>query len=206
MVIHDSYSRVIGWLKILLPLTALAILSTTFLIARLVDPAQEFRELDADIAELAGQQVIRSPRYYGVTGSGVAIRLTAESALPDINDPESADWDRLRGRAVHAEIDIPGGGGIDVYAEDLKLDVRENLATLVGGVRIESSDDVVLFAEEMRLALDAAHISSDKLIRISAPIGQIAADSFRMTQKNENGPGYVLAFSGNVTMVFEPGK
>ena len=34
----DRHTRVVGWLKVALPLAALAILSTLFLVARRIDP------------------------------------------------------------------------------------------------------------------------------------------------------------------------
>ncbi len=206
MAIHDSYSRLVSWLKVLLPLMALGILSVVFLIARGVDPAQELRYADVDITELADLQMIRNPRYFGVTSNGAAIRLSAESALPDMARPGSATPERIRGHEARAEIDIPDGDRINVLAGGLDLDVSENLATFSGGVRIESSSGFVLLAEAVRLALDAAQMSSDIPMTFSAPIGRIAADSFQMKEKGGDTSDFVLVFRGGVTMLFDPRK
>ena len=204
MAVQDSYSRVIAWLKILLPLTALAILSTLFLVARVVEPAQELLYSDVDFAELLDQQMIGTPRYFGVTGNGVAVRLSAENASPDLDGQDSVNADRFRGHKVRAEIDIPDGDRIYVYADRLNLDVSEKLATLIGSARIESSNDIVLKSEEMRLVLDEASIFSDRRTEVSAPAGHIVADSFQMKQNEDSGSGFVLVFKGEVIMHFDP--
>ncbi len=206
MAAPEGSSRVIAWLKILLPLMALAILSTVFLVAHRVDPVHEINYRNIEIAELAGQQMIRNPRYSGVTGNGVAVRLAATSALPEMTGPGSALPDRLQGREAKAEVDIPDGERIDVYADDLDLDVWGNLATFGGGVRIESSNGYVLGTETIRLALDAARMSSDTLTTLSAPIGRIVAHGFNMRKNTDSKGNYVLVFNGGVKMLFEPGK
>ncbi len=204
MAVQDRYSRVIAWLKILLPLTALAILSTLFLVARVVEPAQELLYSDVDVAELLDQQMIGTPRYLGVTGNGVAVRLSAETVSPDLDGQDSSNAERFRGHKVRAEIDTPDGDRIYVYADRLNLDVSEKLATLIGNARMESSDDIVLKSEEMQLVLDEARIFSDRRIEVSAPAGHIVANSFQMKQKEDAGSDFVLVFKGDVTMHFDP--
>jgi len=206
MVTRDSHSRVTAWLKILLPLMALAILSTVFLIARAVDPARELDYADVDGGKPADRRMIVNPRYFGVTGDGVAVTLAAESASTEMARQDSASPDRLRSREVHAEIDIPDGDRIDVYASGLDLDIPENQATFDGDVRIESSNDYTLRAHAVRLALDAGLMSSDTETMFSAPFGHIVADSFRMSDKGKDPHDYVLVFEGGVRMLFNPGK
>ena len=100
MVVADNtYSRLVAWLKILFPLIALAILSTLFLVARTVDPAQDLPYADVDVAELAREQRIGQPNYSGVTADGAAISLSARSALPDADNPR-----RITGTDVNADI------------------------------------------------------------------------------------------------------
>ena len=200
----DRYSRTVAWLKILLPLMALGILSTIILIARVVEPAQELRFTDVDVAKLTDQQMIGNPVYFGVSRDGVAIQLAAMSALQEMDGSDPNGSDRFRGRSVRAEIDIPQGDRIEVYADSLAVNVEENTAAMIGNVRIESSGDVVLVTEGIRLLLDAAQISSDELTELSAPVGEIVADSFEMVQSGENGTDYILVFRGNVKVLFKP--
>ena len=47
----DRYSRMIVWLKVLLPLMALALLSTLFLLSRNVDPLASIPFAQAEIDE-----------------------------------------------------------------------------------------------------------------------------------------------------------
>ncbi len=60
----NTYSRVVAWLKILLPLLALAILSTLFLVARTIDPAQNIPYADVDIDELDARTADRQAELF----------------------------------------------------------------------------------------------------------------------------------------------
>jgi len=62
----NTYSRVVAWLRIALPLLALAILSTLFLLARTIDPAQNLPYADIDIDELTREQRIGNPQFAAV--------------------------------------------------------------------------------------------------------------------------------------------
>ena len=59
-VADNTYSRVVGWLKILLPLGALALLSTLFLFARGIAPVGEIPY--AELEEIAREARISDPR------------------------------------------------------------------------------------------------------------------------------------------------
>jgi len=76
----NTYSRVVAWAKVLLPLLALALLSTLFLVARTVDPAQKLPFADIDVDAIAREQRIGAPKFNGVTKEGTAISLSADSA------------------------------------------------------------------------------------------------------------------------------
>ena len=54
----DFHSRLVGWLKVVLPLAALAILSTLFLLADLIDPTAAIPYAEVDVEDLA-----RDPRW-----------------------------------------------------------------------------------------------------------------------------------------------
>lgn len=61
----DTYSYVIGWLKILLPLAALVLLSTLFLIGRGSDPVANIPFADTEGTDAPARQQIVAPRYAG---------------------------------------------------------------------------------------------------------------------------------------------
>ena len=157
MVIHDNtYSRIIAWLKILLPLLALAILSTLFLVARTINPAQELPFADVDVDELAREQRIGKPNYSGVTSDGSAISLSAASAQPDPNDPNN-----LTGEQVTAAIDLASGNLITVDAQRMRLDNTLGQATLRDEVIVTTDDGYQLRTNKIDIALSRVDVRSD---------------------------------------------
>ena len=77
----NFHSQLVGWLKILLPLAALMLLSTLFLFARNTGTPTEipFAEIDAAAAE----QRIAAPRFSGLTNTGDTLAISAGTGLVD---------------------------------------------------------------------------------------------------------------------------
>ncbi|MCG6903486.1 MAG: hypothetical protein LJE68_12475 [Rhodobacter sp.] len=200
-VADNTYSRVIAWLKILLPLAALAILSTLFLVARAIVPAQDLPFADVDVDELATQQRIGQPNYSSVTRDGAAISLSAESARPDSENPE-----KLSGEEIRAGIDLPNGNRINIVAQRMQIDNTLGIARLSDGVVVETSDGYTLRTDTVEISLDATRVEATEPTRVDTPIGQLSADSFRLAAENEGERPYVLVFKGHVKLVYDPNE
>ena len=195
----NTYSHVISWLKIILPLLALGILSTLFLVARTIDPAQNLPFAEVDVEGIAREQRIGSPNFSTVTDDGSAISLSAESARPD---PKNTD--RITGTRVNAGIDLPGGERIDVVAAEMELDNTAGAATLKDGVTITTSDGYVMQTRQVQIALDATRVVSQTRTTVEAPIGNLSADSFELSRQAENDQPYALVFKGHVKLLYDP--
>ena len=89
----DRHTRLVGWLKVILPLTALAILSTLFLVARRVDPEAALPYAEVDVEDLAREPRMTAPTYAGTTEDGAALTLSA-------SDPGDDDIVAAAGRLV----------------------------------------------------------------------------------------------------------
>lgn len=198
---ENTYSRVIGWLKILLPLLALGLLSILFLVARTIEPAQDLPFADVDVEELAREQRIGHPTYTSVTATGAAISVSAASALPDRQNPE-----RIGGTDIVAAIDLTNGNRIDITAAKMQLDSSARLVQLSDGVKVETSDGYTMRTREVEISLDATRMSSAAPTTISAPIGAISADSFLLSDENKGDRPYVLVFKGHVKLVYDPNE
>ncbi|MGB4909398.1 MAG: hypothetical protein WBP15_12770, partial [Tabrizicola sp.] len=79
----DRHTRLVGWLKVALPLTALAILSTLFLVARRIDPEAALPYAEVDVEDLAREPRMTAPTYAGTTEDGAALTLSADEARPE---------------------------------------------------------------------------------------------------------------------------
>ena len=202
MVMHDNtYSRVIAWLKILLPLLALAILSTLFLVARTINPAQELPFADVDVDELAREQRIGKPNYSGLTSDGSAISLSAASARPDPGNPNN-----LTGEQVTAAIDLARGNRITVASDRMRLDNSAGFARLRDDVVVTTEDGYELRTGMIDIALSRVDVRSNSKTTVTAPIGNLTADSFALSQRNEASESYVLVFKGHVKLVYVPNE
>ena len=142
VIYHDTYSRVVAWLKIVLPLVALAILSVLFLVARTIDHAQNLPFADVDIDEITRDQRVSRPNFSSVTADGAAITLSASSARPVPGSPGI-----VTGDDISAGIDLPNGDRIDIRSDLAVIDTAAQLAELQGGVVVDSSDGISLRAE-----------------------------------------------------------
>lgn len=199
----NSYSRFVAWLKIILPLLALAILSTMFLISRTVDPSQTIPFAEVDPKELASDQRISGPNYSGVTRDGSAISLSAETARPIGTDPTG-----LSAQLLNAKIETSGGVEIDILATDGNVDTANKVATLSGGVRLTTSTGYDIGTEQIQARLDVTNISTAGPVIATGPFGRVEAGHMQLTRSPEspNGEDYLLVFNGGVKLVYEPGK
>ena len=106
----ESYSQLVGFLKITLPLAALALMSTIFLFARA--PSQDSTIPYAEIEEIAREPRLSGAQLSGVTEDGSVIELNARTAKPegdiltvdDICALGLVTLDRARGRRDDEEI------------------------------------------------------------------------------------------------------
>ena len=197
----NTYSRVVAWLKIILPLLALAILSTLFLVARTIDPAQNIPFADVDIDELAREQRIGAPNYSGVTSDGAAVSLLAKQARPDPTAPN-----RLIGTDVTASIDLSTGTRIDIAAQQVVLDGSRRLASLHGNVVLISTQGYQMRTETLDVALKTTRVQSDTAITLTSDFGTLTSGKFVLTGDGSKGKPYLLVFKNKVRLVYGQGK
>ncbi len=196
---ENTYSRVVGWLKILLPLTALALLSTVFLLSRSADTVSEFSIPDQVIESRARQQQITLPNYAGTTQDGDLLSIRAEAALPGgAGTPEG----RITG--IRAQIDLANGQGrVEITASTARLFDTDQTVQFDGGVRLVTSDGYDLRTESLRSALDKVDAGTEGTVTGSGPAGAFTAG--RMTLRDVNGDGAVeMLFTDGVRLLYLP--
>lgn len=195
----NAYSRLVSWLKIILPLLALAILSTLFLVARTVDPAQQLPFAEVDVEELAREQRIGAPKFTAVTAEGAGIALSARTAAPD---PQNDG--RMTGETVEARIDMPGGEVIDITAAAMELNTARGTAQLQRTVQIQSSSGYTLEARQLEIALDRTYARSRQPVTLRGGLGQISAGGFELSGASPGQSDYVLVFKDDVRLLYQP--
>ncbi|WP_159456709.1 LPS export ABC transporter periplasmic protein LptC [Roseivivax jejudonensis] len=197
-----SYSRIVAWLKLLLPLVALALLSTIFLFARSSDPTSNIPVATA--RDLAGRasQMVSEPSYSGTTDSGATLRMTAASARPEDGDDATIVADRLE-----AAMEFEDGSRIDLAAPEARLADAEDLVRLSGGVTIRSSRGYTLETDRLQAAMSRIAVESDTPVSGVGPAGTLRAGGMRIEEIGSEGAtaGDVrLLFTDGVDVVYEP--
>lgn len=193
----NTYSRFIVWAKIILPLLALATLSTVFLIAQPVDPSKAIPYAKVDVQELARERGVTAPNYAGITRDGAAISLSAKSAKPET----TLQGDTVNTDTFHAEIELPDGALITLSSTTGQLNSAAQNARLTGDVTITSSAGYIVRSEEISASLEEARFASDVPISATSPMGRLTAGQLELTHRNQM---YLLVFKNGVKLVYDP--
>ncbi|EKE43346.1 hypothetical protein OCGS_2538 [Oceaniovalibus guishaninsula JLT2003] len=192
----NRHSRIVAWLKIVLPLIALGILSTLFLLSD-----RRGREVDLPYSEVQLDRILRerrvqNPDYASLTRDGSAITVTASEAVPDPADPDRTDVSDLT-----ATLDLAGGGRVDLSARRGTLDTGRSELLLEGDIRIVTTSGYDLRTEALRAALDLTRVVADTAVTGQAPAGTLAAGSMEL---RKDGDRNLLRFADGVKLVYRP--
>ncbi|MCI2400120.1 hypothetical protein [Aliiroseovarius subalbicans] len=200
MAAHDNtYSRVVAWLKVLLPVIALALLSTMFLISRSIDPTQAITYSGVDVEDLARDQRISGPSFSGVTEDGAAISFHADTARP-----EGGNMNRVSADQLTARIETPDGALVDIVARTALIDGDKQEVTLSDGVTLATSTDYLIEAEGLTAALDSTRVVTDGPITATGPMGRIVAGEASVIKHDGDATTYLLVFKHGVKLVYTP--
>lgn len=192
----NAHSRIVAWLKVLLPLAALALLSTLFLVSRRMSPEMDLPYSEVEVQEIARESRLNAPRFSGVTADGAALSVTAVAARPDLARPGDASAEGLAGR-----LETPDGIVTTLASASGRLDAGADLVTLQGDVRVETSAGYRMTSERLNAALDRTRLESPGTVSATAPMGRIEAGSMLMTAE---GAHYVVVFKDGVKLVYRP--
>ncbi|MEM9371461.1 MAG: hypothetical protein AAGA26_09920, partial [Pseudomonadota bacterium] len=142
----EGYSRSIKWLKVLLPLAALVLISAVFLIDRWDDESLFSSE---ELAALGAGMQLENPRFTGTTEAGNPFVLTARRANPDGPSPEIITLDEPRG-----EMDLRDGRILKGRSKDGVMKRSADELTLTGNVVITTSDGYRADMEKLVIDID----------------------------------------------------
>lgn len=193
----DFYSRFISYLKVLLPLAALAILSTLFLVSQRerTRPALPFAPKEIE-RRIAGQQ-ITAPFYTGSTSAGHEIMISAANALP------SHDGKTAEAQEIGAEIRMLNGDRILLLSDKGQVIPGAEDAVLDGNVRIHTSDNLQIVTETLKSSLRDLHIVAPEDVRARGNFGDLTAGAMRIFTELEDGAAHIV-FHNGVKVLYDP--
>ncbi len=194
----DLYSRAVTWAKIILPLAALALLSTLFLISRTIDPTQQPTVAQVDLEQRARDQGVSNPSFAGTTSGGDEVMFRARVARPDLENP-----DRLSADDVVAEIRLSEGSVIDITADHADMNQGELTASMDGNVTIETTTGYVIRTEVLEARYDRLFAETPGMVQASGPPGDLTAGKMRLTSDEDSQNAEIL-FTDGVKLVYKP--
>ncbi|MBP0483110.1 LPS export ABC transporter periplasmic protein LptC [Sagittula salina] len=190
------YSRVIAWLKVVLPLAALALLSTLFLFSSGRDPLENVPF--ADTLEGGGTilEGVAAPQYSGTTQSGDLLTMTAERARPLQGGDIAAD-------ALVAQLRMKDGSAIDLTATLGTLRNGERRIHLDQGVIITNSLGYRLETQALVSDIDRTAAESLAPVQGEGPLGTLEAGKMQILPADADGAVQML-FTGGVKLIYQP--
>ncbi|MEM9575551.1 MAG: LPS export ABC transporter periplasmic protein LptC [Pseudomonadota bacterium] len=194
----DRYSRMIAWLKVTLPLLALGILSTLFLISRAVDPPSTIPFADTEVQERLTNQQVTGPYYSATTMDGDEIAFIAETVTtpdgqPGVNIAENVD----------VTIDTPSGRQVNVTALRADVSIAADQTDLTGDVVVVMSGGYILRSDLLNLRMSRVEMTSPDHVTATTPVGDLEAGAMRLFTP-EGAEGSQIHFTGGVKLLYQP--
>lgn len=195
----NAYSRAVAVAKIILPLIALGLLATMFLLARPAPQNTQVAPEDLRILELAREQRLGAPTYTGVTEQGTQVTLSAAALRPDINVPTLSYGEDLRANLI-----TPDGQVYDISAPLGQMDEEVGVATFLDLVEITSSSGYVIQTDAAELRTDLTSFESLSPIMATGPMGQLEAGRMKIDLDPTGNATTQLVFTQGVRLIYTP--
>lgn len=198
MAAPNIYSTVITWVKIILPLLALALLSTLFLFSNAPDPERAIPFAEVDVEELAREQRLGAPRFAGTLEDGREVLFVAEAATP-----VPGEVNRISATAVQARLALNEADFMIMSAAEALLDLGESTADLGGEVLVTRSDGMRLATDRLVVSLRVLSLTAPGPVSVNGPGLDLTAGAMEL--RGESG-AQVLVFNEGVQVVYEPDR
>jgi lipopolysaccharide export system protein LptC len=193
----DRYSRMVAWLKVLLPLMALALLSTSFLLSRSDDPMTSIPFAEAEIQERLRDQQITGPFFSGSTTRGDQVSFSAGKMGTGQSDGTTTAQD------LSAQIDLASGARIVFFADTGSVNIAGDTAVLSGNVLITTSSGYKINSDQLISRMSSLNVESPDKVVAEGPLGALTAGSMQLITP-ENAENAQLIFTNGVKLIYDP--
>ncbi len=190
-------------LRLGLPLGALVLMSTIFLASRSVDPNRAAALSDLDLDALTREPRIGTARIAGVTEQDTAITIAA-AAMRSVTDPQARAPLHLVMDSPDGTLRFANGGEVTFRASSGQIDQAGNIVTLEQDVALQASNGYDVTLTTLRADLDGTIVTGTGPVRGSGPAGTLAANDLTITALPDASGGYLLAFKGDVRLLYTP--
>lgn len=193
----NRHSKFVALVRIVLPLAALALLSTLFLFSDKVDPTQARLYSEVDVDALANEPRVNKPEYSGMTRDGSELTVRAEVARPDLGGGNGTTADHLI-----AKLEAPSGTVTDLSALSGRIDPVSDRMELRDKVAMQTSQGYRMNSDYVEMATDQSWLTSPGPVQGEAPFGTLEAGSMEMVRDDKG--DHDLVFNGGVKLIYQP--
>lgn len=194
----DRHTRLVAWAKIILPIMALGLLSTLFLLSRSVDPMATIPFTQEDLDTRTEGQQISSPEVLGVTSRGDFVSLKAAFARQAAEDKGLMEAENVR-----SEIKLTSGTIIDLAAERAEHRASEGVFTLMGDVSARTSTGYSFTLNAIEISLNELKARSAGAVSGQGPEGSIEAGELLIEVPEGEKDAHILLKRG-VKLIYMP--
>ncbi|MGB0798678.1 MAG: LPS export ABC transporter periplasmic protein LptC [Planktomarina sp.] len=192
----DSYSTFVTWVKTLLPIIALAMLSTLFLFSGKVDVTKSLPYAELNVDEIIREQRISQPYFTGISETGTQIALSAAFATPDPATPDQINIGTLFARFVTADQEQ-----ISMRADQGMMNSRAKTASISGNVKIMNSTGFAAKTDQLIVDLENARALSPGPLVAATTLGTLEAGALHV--QGIAGDQQII-FTNGVRLVYTP--
>lgn len=193
----EFYTRFVGWMKVILPLVALGLLSTLFLLSKTVDTTGDLPFAEVDLEQRAQDQGATNPSFAGVAPDGEQMNFRASTVRPDPKRP-----DYVLAETVTANLILNGGGVINITGDRGEANQDLMVARLAGNVRIVTSTGYDLRTEQLNGAFETLTVLAPGQVTGNGPPGDLEAGRMQLTSNEETGSIH-LVFTDGVKLIYK---
>lgn len=190
----ERYSRVVRTLKILLPLSAFAVLVASMLFVLLYDADDALTVSFTSVQRLDNDLRMVNPRFSGVDNERRPFLVTATSAIQDAADPRTVTLE-----TIQADMSLSEEAWVSVSANRGVLDTETETLTLEGDISVFSDSGYEFHTQNAQVRFDDRSVAGNAAVNAHGPLGTLSADSF-----SADGAGDRIRFDGNVRMRIYP--
>ncbi len=194
----NRYSQFIAWFKILLPVAALALLSTMFLFSGKSAPSNSIPYSEVDIESVVREQRMAAPLFAGVSEDGRSFVISAAQAQPD-----DSNADVIVASTVESSVQSPAGDTIDIKVGQARINGKNQTAVFSNGASVNTSTGYEITTPEIYANFETNRMETSDSVMANGPLGQLTAGKL-VIESTAGGKDLRLLFTDGVKIVYSP--
>ncbi len=191
------YSRFVRAAKIMLPVSAFAIVAAMLVFAFVYESDDRLTVRFSNVQQVDNDLRMVNPQFSGVDAERRPFLVTAEAA---IQDPQNLRAVTLQ--TLQADMALSPTAWVSVNADEGLLDTESETLTLAGSIDVYSDTGYEFHMERATIDFNEHRVETQSPVVGQGPLGTLRADRFIAEDTGQN-----LRFDGNVRMrIFPPAR